>query len=94
MERTNDLEKTAIYGRAVTIPELRAEIAGLWASKARLSDEGIKLRFEIDMLKAKNAELRDRNSTYLLRLKQEEQCREGWQERAEQAEAELALVRR
>jgi len=94
MERTNDLEKTAIYGRAVTISDLRKEITRLRASNARLSDKDRKLRFEIDMLKAKIEALKDRNSTYLMRLKHEEQCREGWQERAEQAEAELALVRR
>jgi len=32
------------------------------------------------------AELRDRNSTYLLRLKQEEQTCEGWRQRALKAE--------
>jgi len=120
MERTvNDLEKTAIFDREVTIPDLRAEIAGLRASKAKLSEEGTKLRFEIADLKARiarlctsndrlsdegtrlqleiaelrkeNERLKDRNSTYLMRLKHEEQNREGWQGRAHQAEAELAL---
>jgi len=49
------------------------------------------LKRNIADLQKENAELKDRNSTYLLRLKQEEQNREGWQGRALQAEAELAL---
>ena len=89
MKRVDDLKKAQDFREAFTnaVPDLKVTITNLRASNDRLWDEGAELRKE-------NAELRDRNSTYLMRLKHEEQCREGWQEQALAAEAELALVRR
>lgn len=55
---------------------------------AKLSHEDTALLFMIAELRKENAELRDRNSTYLLRLNQEEQCRERWRARALKAEAQ------
>jgi len=86
MERTvKSLERELARVRT----RLHASNEKLRASNATLSDEGTKLRFDIAELFKDNAGLRDRNATYLLRLKQEEQCREGWQARALKAETEL-----
>ena len=91
MKRVDDLKKAQDFREAFTntVPDLKAEITRLRASNDRLSDDGIKLQFEIGGLWKEIEELKDRNSTYLMRLKSEEQNREGWQHRAEAAEAEL-----
>lgn len=84
-----ELQQAVVYRDHVTIPELQEEIEKLRASNTSLTDDATKLRFEIADLRKENAALRDRNSMHLLRLKQEEQCRENWQERAQKAEARV-----
>jgi len=85
MERTvESLEKTVVFDRVVTIPCLQARIDKFMVSNASLADDSAKCRLEIADLRKENAQLRERNSTCLLRLKQEEQCREGQREEPRQ----------
>lgn len=84
-----ELQQAVVYRDHVTIPKLKGQIEKLRASNTSLADDATKLRFEIADLRKENAALRDRNSMHLLRLKQEEQCRENWQERAQKAEARV-----
>lgn len=60
----------------------------LAASEGRtLMGQVTHLAHEVVALRKEVAELRDRSSMGLLRLRQEEQCREGWRARALKAEA-------